>query len=72
MSEPRAKPTHMAKLIRPDGAVSPLCAEKPRAINLKRATWTNRKEAVTCLVCRRIIENIDTTADIPTPPGTAP
>jgi hypothetical protein len=42
---------HKAKYINEKGGVSPLCAEKPRAINLKRATWTNRWEAVTCEKC---------------------
>lgn len=42
---------HFAALIRRDGAVSPLCAPKPRAINLKVATWTISEDAVTCSKC---------------------
>lgn len=42
---------HMAKLISANGNVSPLCAKRPRAINLKVASWTNRPEAVTCPKC---------------------
>jgi hypothetical protein len=45
------KPVHMAALISRTGGVSPLCASTPRRINLKRATWTNRAEAVTCQRC---------------------
>lgn len=51
----KPKPIHRAKLISPDGRVSPLCAAKPRAINLKRASWSNRDEAVTCPRCLKII-----------------
>jgi hypothetical protein len=42
---------HKAKMINDKGGVSPVCAEKPRAIDLTRATWTNRWEAVTCKKC---------------------
>ena len=42
---------HKAALMRPDGAVSPLCAKKPRALNLRRELWTLRWEAVTCQRC---------------------
>ena len=38
------------------GAVSALCFKKPRAIDLKIASWTIRDEAVTCKQCLRIIE----------------
>ncbi len=44
---------HMAALIDRNGNVSPLCAAKPKPINLKKATWTNRREAVTCPRCRK-------------------
>ena len=50
------KPIHRAKLISPEGDVSPLCATIPRKINLKVETWTNRDVAVTCKNCLRIIE----------------
>jgi len=42
---------HKAKYINEEGGVSPVCADIPRAINLKHATWTNRWEAVTCKKC---------------------
>ncbi len=45
------KPVHKAHLVNDKGGVSPVCAERPRAIDLKRATWTNRWEAVTCKKC---------------------
>jgi hypothetical protein len=52
---PKPKLYHRAKLVDPDGRVSPLCAgDKPRAIDLRRASWTLRPEAVTCPRCRRL------------------
>lgn len=42
---------HMAKLINGKGQVSPLCAKKPKAINLAKESWTNRRDAVTCPKC---------------------
>ena len=53
-SNPYAKPYHMADKISGRG-VSPLCAKTPRAINLKRASWTLREEAVTCAKCLALI-----------------
>lgn len=50
---PDQKIYHMAKLIGPNGEVSPLCADRPRKINLRRALWTLRAEAVTCAKCRK-------------------
>ena len=45
------KPYHLAKLFSAKGGVSPLCATKPRAINLIRALWTTDRSAVTCKKC---------------------
>jgi hypothetical protein len=42
---PKAKRYHMAAKINPEGGV---CFARPRAIDLRRATWTLRAEAVTC------------------------
>lgn len=42
---------HRWHLISEHGDVSPLCASKPRKINLERESWTNRDEAVTCPRC---------------------
>ena len=57
MSDVKAKTYHLAKLIANDGTgrVSPLCAKRPKALNNTTDTWTNRKEAVTCLTCLAII-----------------
>jgi len=49
------KKVHMAKHIREDGMVSPLCAVKPRAINLSVATWTLRETAVSCKKCKELL-----------------
>jgi hypothetical protein len=35
--------------------VSALCFKRPRAIDLRVATWTNRDEAVTCPKCLAIL-----------------
>ena len=51
----KPKVRHRAGLMRDDGAVSALCFKTPHAINLKRATWTNRDEAVTCQKCLAVI-----------------
>lgn len=48
---PRQKVIHRAKLMNPEGHVSPWCAAVPRPINLKVATWTNRPGAATCPRC---------------------
>jgi hypothetical protein len=42
-----------------EGEVSPLCAKRPRALNLNRELWTLRPEAVTCKRCRKIIGEQD-------------
>lgn len=59
------RPIHFAALIRTDGAVSPLCAVRPRKINLKGASWTTRKEAITCPQCLTRVDDFLATA-----PGT--
>lgn len=43
---------HKAAKINGNGDVSALCYAKPRAINLSKASWTIRPEAVTCPKCR--------------------
>lgn len=42
---------HWARLISPQGQVSPWCAASPRALNLRRAKWTLDRSAVTCRKC---------------------
>jgi hypothetical protein len=47
----RVRIYHKAKLIDRKGRISPVCADPPKAINLKKETWTLRWEAVTCPKC---------------------
>jgi hypothetical protein len=48
----RPRVYHMANLVSLRGKVSPLCAAKPRVLNLKRhQLWTIRWEAVNCPRC---------------------
>lgn len=47
---------HKAKKIRFDGAASALCFTKPRAIDMKRATWVMHDDAVTCKKCLQLID----------------
>jgi hypothetical protein len=42
---------HKAKMVAPDGSVSPLCAGTPRALDLSKELWTLRDDAVTCKKC---------------------
>ena len=53
---PLRKVYHLAAMVNQRGGVSPLCARKPRAINLHRAMWTIRREAVTCAKCLKLLE----------------
>jgi hypothetical protein len=47
---PQPKLVHRGKLVRADGVVSPLCADSPRPIDLKRHSWTNRGRDVPALL----------------------
>jgi hypothetical protein len=49
------KPVHMGAHVNGHGDVSALCYATSRAINLKTATWTNRREAVTCPRCLEVL-----------------
>jgi hypothetical protein len=51
VTSPRPKPVHMADLVNAHGEVSPLCADVPRAIDLRRETWTLQRTATTCESC---------------------
>jgi hypothetical protein len=42
---------HKAVKFAPNGDASALCSDKPRAINMRSATWVLRDEAVTCKRC---------------------
>ena len=48
------KVIHLWKHINDRGGVSALCFKRPRSIDLRRASWTNRREAVTCRKCVKI------------------
>ncbi|NNM65030.1 MAG: hypothetical protein HKL99_10530 [Burkholderiales bacterium] len=50
-----ARVRHRADKIDPSGRVSALCFAKPRAIDMKRATWVMTDAAVTCPKCRALI-----------------
>lgn len=43
---------HKAKLVSPEGDVSPLCAVKPRKLNLNKESWTMESALVTCEKCK--------------------
>ena len=42
---------HRAHLIDSNGHCSALCYQRPRLIDLRKALWTIRDEAVTCRKC---------------------
>lgn len=55
-AEPGKRKYHRAKLAGPNGEISPLCAKKPRAIDMSVAsneTWTVIDDDVTCPACIR-------------------
>ncbi len=54
-SPPRKRIVHRGAKINQRGGVSPLCAKTPRALDLSKATWVLRDEAVTCPKCLRLI-----------------
>lgn len=56
MSEPRKKTVHMSMFFDGYGNVSALCFKAPHAIDLKKTTWTNRPDAVTCPRCRAALQ----------------
>lgn len=60
VADPRRamKVCHKARHVSDRGNVSALCYSKPRAINLSRASWTLRDEAVTCRRCRALIKAV--------------
>lgn len=52
---PPTRTYHRAALINANGGVSALCFSRPRAIDMKRATWTTQDSAVTCHKCRALM-----------------
>lgn len=55
---------HKGAKINARGDVSALCFETPRAINLKRASWTYRESAVTCPKCQTILRAQRSPSDV--------
>lgn len=49
---------HMASKMSSKGGVSPLCAIKPRAINMKISSWTLTRAAVTCTRCQAKLKEL--------------
>ena len=56
--KPRAKTIHRGKHVDRDGNVSALCFVRKRPINLRKATWTLRDDAVTCKRCLVLIQMV--------------
>lgn len=52
---PPKRVRHRGDKINQRGGVSALCFSKPRAIDMKRATWVMNDDAVTCPKCRALI-----------------
>ena len=52
---PPTRMYHRADKINQHGGVSALCFSRPRAIDMKRATWTTSDSAVTCGRCKALI-----------------
>ena len=55
---PLSKIYHKASHVNQCGGVSALCYALPRAIDLRRASWTIRDEAVTCPRCKELMRQI--------------
>lgn len=53
-----SKRYHKASKVNQRGGVSALCFAQPRSIDLSRASWTIRDEAVTCPRCRKLLQQI--------------
>ena len=47
---------HKGHLVDKDGNVSPLCAKKPRKINLSKELWAFVDSSVTCKKCLKILQ----------------
>lgn len=52
---PPLRMRHRADKINQRGGVSALCFPKPRAIDMKRASWTTSDSGVTCPKCMGLI-----------------
>ncbi len=51
---------HLGDLWSEGGDVSPLCAEEPRKIDLRRELWTIVENAVTCKKCLAKMKELGT------------
>lgn len=56
MSHPHQTIYHMGGKVSPEGNVSALCYDPPRAIDLKKESWVLRPRAVTCQKCKAIMK----------------
>jgi len=52
---PPMRVRHRGALVNSGGGVSALCFKTPRAIDMKRASWTLIDSGVTCLKCLALI-----------------
>lgn len=50
---------HHAAKVNPKGGVAALCFKTPHPIDLRRASWTLRRSAVTCPKCLKLMEDDD-------------
>ena len=55
--QPYQRIVHLAQGVRDDGAVSAACFKSPRAIDMRRASWVLRPEAVTCPKCKAVADD---------------
>ena len=62
---PGPMPVHMAHGVTEMGDVTALCFKRPRAIDLGRARWTLRRNAVTCPRCLLAMDGQETEAASP-------
>lgn len=53
--DPFTKLYHMADKMTADGRVSALCFARPRAIDLRRASWTIVPTQVNCSACLKVM-----------------
>lgn len=56
-----SKIIHRGTMVDPDGNVSALCFRTPHAIDLRKASWTTRDEAVTCSKCQLVMKHREVT-----------
>lgn len=52
---PKPRKYHYAAFVRAGGGISALCFRRPMVIDMRKATWTIRREVVTCPKCLKKI-----------------